>query len=126
LRLSVKDLKALEAQGRVVLPARPSKYRAERVTTEDGSFDSKAEYKRWCTLKLLARAGVIGDLKRQVPFPFEMDGTVIFKWIADFTYTEKGSITVEDVKGVATPLYKLKKKLIQAKHNITIVEIKKP
>lgn len=45
---------------------------------------------------------------------------------ADFLYTLKdtGAAVVVDVKGVRTPVYRLKKKLVEAIYGIEITEIK--
>ena len=45
-----------------------SKYRSKKVTVGGMTFDSKKEYKRWCELCLLQKAGKITGLERQVPF----------------------------------------------------------
>ena len=45
-----------------------SKYRSKKVTVGGMTFDSKKEYRRWCELNLLQKAGKITDLERQVPF----------------------------------------------------------
>lgn len=45
-----------------------SKYRSRKVTRDGMTFDSQKEYKRFCELRLLERAGKITDLQRQVPF----------------------------------------------------------
>jgi hypothetical protein len=48
----------------------------------------------------------------------------MFTYIADFTYFEKdGQQVIEDVKGVRTPVYRLKKKIIEAEYGIAITEI---
>lgn len=104
-----------------------SKYHAQKVKTAEGTFDSKREYHRWNELKLLRKAGVISKLERQVPFviiPKSKYGREI-KYIADFVYTENGKTVVEDVKSPATitPLYKLKKRLVQERYGIRIMEI---
>lgn len=39
---------------------------AQKINTPDGKFDSKAEYERWCDLKLLQLGGKIFNLRRQV------------------------------------------------------------
>ena len=51
----------------------------------------------------------------------------MFTYYADFRYldAETGRTVVEDVKGVATPVYKIKKKIIEASYRIEIVEIRK-
>ena len=43
-------------------------------------------------------------------------------YIADFTYMENGELVVEDVKGVRTDAYKIKKKLMLWVHGIRIKE----
>lgn len=45
-----------------------SKYRSKKITVDGMTFDSKKEYKRWCELCLLQKAGKITDLERQVKF----------------------------------------------------------
>ena len=51
----------------------------------------------------------IRDLKLQPCFPFKYDDKVMFKYYADFEYYENDEYIVEDVKGVKTPVYKLKR-----------------
>jgi len=48
----------------------------------------------------------------------------MFTYKADFVYFDKlaNELIVEDVKGFRTPLYKLKKKLIEQQHKIKITE----
>ena len=112
-----------------------NKYNARKVTVDGITFDSAKEANRWCELKLLQRAGEIYDLQRQVPFvviPEQRDskGKLLereVKYIADFTYKEKGKLvrTVEDVKSPATrtPEYKIKRKLMLWRNGIRIKEV---
>lgn len=93
-------------------------------------FDSVKEARRYIDLNLLQRAGEIQDLQIQVPFiliPKQKDskGRVIreIKYIADFVYTERGRLVVEDVKGYRTKEYQLKKKMMKYFHNIEIKEL---
>ena len=44
------------------------------------------------------------------------------KYKADFRYIEKGETVVEDVKGMRTPVYNLKRHLMKAVHGIEIRE----
>ena len=74
-------------------------------------FASKVEYKRAQQLKLLQKTGVIKDLECQPRFHIHVKGNKICDYVADFRYKEDGKIIVEDVKGVRTDVYKLKKKL---------------
>lgn len=91
-----------------------SKYRAKKVELDGRKFDSKKEAQRYCELKLLERAGEIRELKCQVPFtliPKSEWGREI-RYYADFTYYDKNdNYIVEDVKGVKTDVYRLKKRL---------------
>ncbi len=85
-------------------------------------FPSKGEAKRYVELLLLVRAGMIQDLELQVTFMLDVNGMLICKYIADFVYQEGGKEVVEDSKGVRTPAYRLKAKLMRAVHGITIRE----
>jgi hypothetical protein len=98
------------------------KYNAKKVKINGVSFDSKKEAKRYFELKILERAGVISNLILQPKFllqdGFERDGKkyrAIF-YIADFEYIQDGKRIVEDVKGVKTDIYKLKKKMFLKKY----------
>lgn len=85
------------------------------VTWADGMrFDSKREADRWMALKMLARAGVIRDLQRQVPFLLQVEGHPICKLVIDFYYIEDGHRVGEDAKGFQTPESKLKMRLAKA------------
>ena len=102
-----------------------SKYGNRRMTAPDGQkFDSVKEYHRWGCLRLLERAGAIKDLKRQVKYELipKQSGERACNYIADFTYIENGELVVEDVKGVRTDAYKIKKKLMLWVHGIRIKE----
>ncbi len=103
-----------------------SKYKNIKTVTSDGiKHDSIKEANRWCELKLLERAGMIQDLQRQVKFELlpKQDGERAVSYIADFVYTENGKRVVEDVKGVKTKEYRLKKKMMLYFHNVKIKEI---
>ena len=91
-------------------------------------YASKAEAQRASDLKLMERAGLIKDLKEQVRFhliPKQACERGV-DYIADFTYTRlsTGEFTVEDCKGVKTPAYIIKRKLMKFVHGITISEVK--
>lgn len=114
---------------------KPSKYHSRKVTVDGITFDSAKEARRYGELKLQEKAGEIYDLQRQVPFvviPEQRDGNGKLlerevKYIADFTYKEKGSLrrTVEDVKSPATrtEVYRIKKKLMLYRNGIRIKEV---
>lgn len=109
-----------------------NKYHNKPIVTQDGKFDSQREYSRWCELKLMQRAGLITDLRRQVKFnlvPAQRaqgkQGKVLeypVDYIADFVYTADGQQIVEDSKGAKTPDYIIKRKLMLWLHSIRIKE----
>ena len=100
-----------------------SKYRARACVIDGIRFHSQKEGGRYIELKLLAKSGLIKDLKLQPKIPLRVVGYgLICTYIADFFYTEKGQPVYEDVKGYKTAIYKLKKKLVKALCNIDIRE----
>lgn len=81
--------------------------------TVDGiTFASKREATRYRELKILERAGEITALELQPRYKFPMG----FAYVADFRYITDRSIAVEDVKGVETPVFKLKRKCLAYFH----------
>jgi hypothetical protein len=100
------------------------KYHNRKTSVDGIRFDSKREANRYMELKLLEKAGAIKDLRRQVPYILidkSCYGRAI-KYVADFVYLENGQLVVEDVKGVRTPVYKLKKRLMAEVYGIEIKE----
>jgi hypothetical protein len=100
-----------------------SKYGARKVTYDGIAFASLKEGARYLVLKALQQAGRITNLRLQVPYPCKVGDVLICKYIADFTYVEDGKEITEDAKGVRTPIYRLKKKLIKALYGIDIKEV---
>lgn len=94
---------------------RKGKYNNKRVTYYGITFDSAAEGRRYLALRKAEERGVIRSLKCQPVFPIHVADTKICNYIADFFYLDgKGRMVVEDVKGVATAVYKIKRKLFEA------------
>jgi len=105
---------------------RRNKYRVSPVAarTVDGiRFDSKAESVRYRELRLLLQSGAIRDLELQPVYvllePYKRpDGTHCrgVRYIADFRYLDlrTNRIMVEDVKGVLTKEYVIKKAFFQS------------
>lgn len=87
-------------------------------------FQSKKEANRYRQLKQLVEYGEISELERQIRFPILINGVKMFTYVADFRYLDKrvGSV-VEDVKGVVTDIYLLKKKIVEAVYAIKIMEV---
>jgi hypothetical protein len=101
-----------------------SKFNNKRVNTPDGWFDSQRELRRWGELQLLQRAGKITDLERQVDFELIPSGAGLRRIVyrADFVYIENGQKVIEDSKGYRDRVYKLKRRLMLWRHNVTIKE----
>jgi Protein of unknown function (DUF1064) len=122
-RVNIAEQVARLGADSLLPPDKPSKYRAKKTIVDGITFASGAEAKRWSELRLLERAGHILDLVRQPQFVFTVNDKMMFRYIADFQYFQGDGEVIEDVKGVKTPVYKLKKKLIEAQHGITITEV---
>ena len=106
------------------------KYGNKKVTIQGIKFDSKWEGERYLYLKSLERAGTIRDLKLQVRFNLMVNDQKICAYIADFCYEREDKdgvwhYIVDDAKGVETPEFKLKKKLMKACLGIDILLSKK-
>ena len=99
-----------------------NKYNARKTQVNGHTFDSQREARRYRDLQLLERAGRIHSLRLQVPYPLEVAGEQIGKYVADFVYTENDEEVIEDSKGYRTPLYRWKKKHVEAQYNITLTE----
>lgn len=98
---------------------RYSKYNAKKTVVDGIEFDSIREADRYRELKLLEKAKEIRDLKLQPRFLLQQkfkdkQGNTHRKieYVADFMYIDKDDKKiVEDVKGMMTGVYKLKKKM---------------
>jgi len=100
-----------------------SKYHNQRTVAGGVSFASRGEARRWRSLVLLQQAGEIFNLERQVRFQLLCCGVKLGQYIADFTYcTKVGEYVVEDFKGYRTPMYRWKKKHLQAQYGYEILE----
>ena len=120
-----------------------SKYGNHKVTVDGITFDSKREASRWLELKLCEKVGNIKNLERQkkfvlVPAQYEPDtvgprggkikGKLLERevaYYADFAYydTDTESYVVEDTKGLRTPEYIIKRKLLLWLKGIRIIEV---
>jgi len=106
-----------------------NKYHNKKVIYDGIKFDSEKEKNRYIGLKQLERLGVIQNLQRQVKYElqpsFKLNGTTIrsITYIADFVYIQDNKEIIEDVKGMRTKEYLLKKKLFEYKYQKEIKEI---
>ena len=104
---------------------RANKYFAKKTLAFGLKFDSKWEAERWGQLKAMEKAGVVTQLERQIKYELSINEVKICNYIADFRYLleeENGlsKLVVEDAKGMLTPEFKLKQKMMKAIHNIDI------
>lgn len=115
----------------------PHKYAAKPVVVDGIRFHSTKESRRYAELRLLEKAGAITELELQPLYRI----VVVELWravpdrrlvncgsySADFRYrdTTTGALVVEDTKSDATKTttYRLKKRLVEAIHGITIREL---
>ena len=110
-----------------------SKYGNRKIHHNGMVFDSKKEYVRYLELQVLQKNNLISDLRRQVdyeliPKKVDADGRCLeraIKYRADFVYydNELKQEVVEDVKGMKTPDYIIKRKLLLYTKGIRILEI---
>lgn len=119
-----------------------NKYGNKKVIVNGITYDSKKEAKRSQELEVLQAAGEIFGLERQAEFLLipaqrepdrtgpkggKIKGRTIERavvYIADFCYRDKtGEMVVEDTKGVRTPEYIIKRKLMLWMYGIRVKEI---
>ena len=111
------------------IPKKPrtsnNKYFAKKTLAFGLRFDSKWEAERWGQLKAMERAGVVTELERQIKYDLTINDIKICDYIADFRYLQQeedgfSKLIIEDAKGILTPEFKLKKKMMKAIHGIDI------
>lgn len=91
-----------------------SKYGNVKTTVGGITFHSKAEGKRYGELLLMEKAGQARAIELQPEYPCVVNGKKVCVYKADFAYERDGLVVVEDVKGVRTEGFVLKKKLVEA------------
>lgn len=117
------------------------KYRNRKIIVGEMVFDSKKEYLRFLELQSLEEQGVIFELRRQVKYVLipaqreketvtargrQIPGKVIEReltYTADFVYRLNDELVVEDVKGIKTDKYIIKRKLMLYFYGIRIKEV---
>ena len=120
-----------------MLTKKRHKYGAKRATLDGYKFDSQAERDRYAVLRQMEVARQISDLQVHPRFPLVVNGRRCGLYEADFAYLEPRAMkrpnvidmggdpmphipgvttvrVIEDVKGVATAEYKIKRELFLA------------
>ena len=130
-------VKQLKRQNKSLIGTAENKYKNEKVVVPVGDglvreFDSRFEAQRYQELAFLEKANVITNLRCQVKYELipsqkKPDGSAerAVNYIADFVYSDGKNVVVEDVKGVKTPEYVIKRKLMLQKYGIAIQEIER-
>lgn len=96
------------------------KFRAIPTELDGIKFASRKEAKRYIELRLLEKSGELLFFLRQVPFHLPAN----VKYVCDFLcFWKDETVTIEDVKGIKTPLYILKKKQVEATYPVKIMEV---
>jgi hypothetical protein len=132
IRFTEEEWTAFQAKrgaGKTVLSkARVSnKYGAKRVEIDGYKFDSKREAERYQELKLLEKTTKLHLIEVHPKFEIEHNGVKICKVILDFWYCDNkdgGIFIYEDVKGMDTPVSRLKRKLVKAFYKIDVTVVK--
>lgn len=100
-----------------------TKYHAKKTEVDGIKFDSKRESEWYKKYREMEKKGEIRDLELQPRFElqesFRKHGKAYrrIEYVADFRFTDKNGIDhIVDVKGMITPVYKLKKKLFEYKY----------
>jgi hypothetical protein len=117
-RMSAADLRAIAK--------RQQKY-GNVITTVDGiKFHSKREAAYYSELKLREKAGEVYEVELQRPYALTIDGRLICTYIADFVFFDQTVMRTRciDVKGMETDLFKIKRKLMKAIHNVEVECVK--
>ena len=102
-----------------------NKYRAIKTEYGGNKFHSKKEANYCKTLELLKNAkGTQKVLKYELQprFDIVVNNVKIAFYKADFKVFYSDRIEIIDVKGIKTPVYKLKKRLVEAIFKISIIE----
>lgn len=100
-----------------------SKYGNQKVIFDGIKFDSKREASYYMYYKKLQESGTIKNLQLQTKLDFKIDGKKIFTYKPDYEYDDEFGHHYIDVKSPITaknPVFRLKKKIIEASFKIEI------
>ena len=92
-----------------------SKFGAKRQEYNGIKYHSKGEAGLARDLDFRVRAGELKSWRRQVPISLDVNGMHICNYICDFELTyPDGTIEYLEYKGFETPVFRLKRKLLEA------------
>ena len=106
---------------------RPNKYGNRKIEIDGTVFDSVGEGRYWQVLRLRERTGEIYGLERQKVYKLAINDQPICKLIVDFAFYDKtdNQFHAQDWKGVVTPIFRLKAKMVKAQYGVTVEIVKK-
>lgn len=86
-------------------------------------WDSQSELTAWAERRMMEKAGIIKDLRLKPKFKLPLKSLRCYE--ADWSYTQDGKQVVEDLKGVETHIYRVKKELVEFLYpGVKIVTVK--
>lgn len=106
-----------------------AKYSNTKCEQDGFKFDSLREKRRYEQLAMMQEGGAISALELQVVFVLAPAVTIAgrkrppLRYVADFVYEQDGTRVIEDVKGVVTEGYRIKRHLMAVLGH-SIVEIR--
>lgn len=96
------------------------KFNAVRTDVDGVKFSSKREAAYYQQLRVAVKSGELLFFLRQVPF--HLTGGV--RYCCDFVeFWKSGEVRFVDTKGFRTPMYKIKRKQVEALYPIQITEV---
>lgn len=102
------------AEARAIVRRKFNKYGNKRTVVDGITFASRKEARRYGELILLQKGRRISGLVCQPVIPLMVAGVRIGKYIGDFAYIEGGRQVIEDTKGIRTPVFNLKWRMVKA------------
>ena len=121
-RMSAKEFREQQAKQ----PKRRNKFNAKRTELDGIVFDSQRESQYYALLKRREKLGEVSGVELQQPYALTIDGQLICTYRADFSFDDlvERRHRVVDTKGVITPEFRIKQKLMKAIHNIDVEVVK--
>ncbi len=121
-----EHMSAKQYQAAIAEPKRGNKYKAQRTLLDGVCFDSKAEAAYYACLKLRQKAGEVEDVEMQRSYALTINGVLVCSYRADFVFWDVAMKRrrVIDVKGVVTPVFRIKQKLMTACHGLEVEVVK--
>lgn len=114
--LSISQYKALNAT------KRQPKYRNKRCEMDDIKFDSLRERNYYANLRRMEIAGLIRKLQVHPRYPIIINKHKVCDVVLDFSFecVKSGIVSHVDVKGMDTPVSRLKRKMVEAQYGILV------